>query len=232
MIKKSTREIKKELKAVNVTYNSKTKKVTRDAYDQKDYNNTLKLLKRLENKYNVDLSQYREKLIYQNREFTKAIREFNKAEIKDTFDLQFTDRQLQATIRDIQDLNPMNRSDSTEYIKKLFTTQKSNSELAEELTRKMSDEIGLSEEEINKYLYPTGEEEKSYYEKLMEYIENGYSYEISKSKTDEWYSTPHLNNIDDVIQNYVPEKEQKRVREMRKFYQRLMLTNLGGYKNL
>lgn len=231
MIKKTVRDLKRELKSTNVTLDTKTRTVKRDIYDQRDYSNTLRLLKRLETKYNIDLSQYREKLIYQNKEFRTAIRTFNKSKEKDTFDLQFTDKQLQRTIKEINQLNPARRG--VEGLKKLQATQKSQEELADELTRYMSVETGLSDVEVNKYLYPTGEEETSYYEKLMEYVETGYSYAVAKELTDDWYSeTPTINNITDVIEYYVDESEQKRVNEQFNFYQSLMLTNLKGYKNL
>lgn len=230
MIKKTMRDYKKELKATNVTLDTKKGTVTRDSYDKSDYNNTLKLLKRLEKKYDIDLSTYREKLIYQNKEFNKAIKAFNESTDKDTFDLQFVDKQLQHTIKEINQLNPSSHGEKA--LEKIKATQKTNEELANDLTTYMSDKTGLSETEINKYLYPTGEEEKSYYEKIIEYMESGYSYGLSKEKVDTWYNTPRLDNIDDVIKKYVPEEEQKRVSETRQFYQTLMLTNLKGYKNL
>lgn len=225
-----------QLKSVNVNYNKVSKTVTRDAYEKSDYNNTLRLLKRLEDKYNIDLTLYRDKLIYQNKEFNKAIKEFNKAEYKDTFDLEFTDKQLQHTIREIQELNPSTKSSlKADTIEELYATQKSNKELATDLSEYFTRITGLDTEEIDKYLYPTGEDEKSYYESLYDFLEDGLGYIDAKAMTDaEYYEHQNrkIYNIYDIIDYHVPKSEQVSARHKLKLYQSLMVTNMHAYENL
>lgn len=229
------RELKKRINKIR-NVEIENDKIIFDEISQKNYNNTLKELSRLENTYNVDLSYLRNELKKQRSELQKAINKSNKNK-NDNNSLIDVDREsgLLTQIEDtIHYLNPNRKSETykQETLDILKQTQKHNRDIAEfemDYWRKLT---GLDRDTIDKYLFPTGEEEKSWYEQYLELIENGYDDEDARVITNKMYEENNNNsskvyNMNDVIELYVPKNKQTQAREFLNKMTKIRILNMG-----
>lgn len=229
------RELKKTINKIrNVEFEND--KIVFDEISQKNYNNTLKELSRLELVYNIDLNFLRNELKKQRSELQKAINKSNKNN-NDNNSLIDIDRES-GLLTDIEDtihyLNPNRKSEQykQETLDILKMTQKHNQDIAdfeEEYWIKLT---GLDIDTIDRYLFPTGEEEKSWYEQYLELVDNGYDEESARIVTNKMYVENNNNsikiyNMNDVIDLYVPKNKQTRAREFLNKMTKIRILNMG-----
>lgn len=229
------RELKKRINKIR-NVEIENDKIIFDEISQKNYNNTLKELSRLENTYNVDLSYLRNELKKQRSELQKAINKSNKNS-NDNNLLIDVDREsgLLTQIEDtIHYLNPNRKSETykQETLDVLKQTQKHNRDIAEFELDYWEKLTGLDRDTIDEYLFPTGEEEKSWYEQYLELIENGYDEENARVITNKMYEESNNNstkvyNMNDVIELYVPKNKQTQAREFLNKMTKIRILNMG-----
>lgn len=229
------RELKKRINKIR-NVEIENDKIIFDEISQKNYNNTLKELSRLESNYNVDLSYLRNELKKQRSELQKAINKSNKNN-NDNNSLIDVDREsgLLTQIEDtIHYLNPSRKSETykQETLDILKQTQKHNRDIAEFELDYWQQLTGIDRDTIDKYLFPTGEEEKSWYEQYLELVEFGYDEEDARVITNEMYEEDKNNstkvyNMNDVIELYVPKNKQTQAREFLNKMTKIRILNMG-----
>lgn len=229
------RELKKRINKIR-NVEIENDKIIFDEISQKNYNNTLKELSRLESNYNVDLSYLRNELKNQRSELQKAINKSNKNN-NDNNSVIDVDREsgLLTQIEDtIHYLNPSRKSETykQETLEILKQTQKHNRDIAEFELDYWQKLTGIDRDTIDKYLFPTGEEEKSWYEQYLELVEFGYDEEDARVITNEMYEEDKNNstkvyNMNDVIELYVPKNKQTQAREFLNKMTKIRILNMG-----
>lgn len=229
------RELKKTINKIrNVEFEND--KIVFDEISQKNYNNTLKELSRLELTYNVDLNFLRNELKKQRSELQRAINKSNKNN-NDNNSLIDVARES-GLLKDIEDtihfLNPNRKSEhyKQETIDILKMTQKQNQDIADFEEEYWTKLTGLDMDTIERYLFPTGEEEKSWYEQYLELVDNGYDEESARIVTNEMYvennnNSTKIYNMNDVIDLYVPKNKQTRAREFLNKITKIRILNMG-----
>lgn len=229
------RELKKRINKIR-NVEIENDKIIFDEISQKNYNNTLKELSRLETTYNVDLNYLRNELKKQRSELQKAINKSNKNN-NDNNSLIDVDREsgLLTQIEDtIHYLNPSRKAEpyKQETLEILKQTQKHNRDIAEFELDYWQQLTGIDRDTIDKYLFPTGEEEKSWYEQYLELVEFGYDEEDARVITNEMYEEDKNNstkvyNMNDVIELYVPKNKQTQAREFLNKMTKIRILNMG-----
>lgn len=229
------RELKKRINKIR-NVEIENNKIIFDEISQKNYNNALKELSRLESTYNVDLSYLRNELKKQRSELQKAINKSNKNN-NDNNSLIDVDREsgLLTQIEDtIHYLNPSRKSETykQETLEILKQTQNHNRDIAEFELDYWQKLTGIDRDTIDKYLFPTGEEEKSWYEQYLELVEFGYDEEYARVITNEMYEEDKNNstkvyNMNDVIELYVPKNKQTQAREFLNKMTKIRILNMG-----
>lgn len=206
-----------------------------DEISQKNYNNTLKELSRIENTYNVDLNYLRNELKKQRSELQRYINRSNKNgnDNNSLIDVERESGLLNQIEDTIHYLNPNRKSEvyKQETLEILKQTQKHNQDIAEFELDYWVELTGLNRDTIDRYLFPTGEEEKSWYEQYLELVEYGYEEENARVITNKMYNENKINNHDvynmtDIIEHFVPKAKQTQAREFLNKMTKIRLLNM------
>lgn len=197
------RELKQKIKKIsNVDIHDS--KVILDDFTKKEYKNYQTRLKRLENKYNINLDLYKNKLKSEYSNLKKSIKDFNKLPAESQYldnieEFNFKFNNIKELIRDI---DPTSKSKDfvSETEKLLELTQKDNIDISDvevELTHEYTD---LSTSEIEDILYPHSNEEESYYENILKpLLDDDIEYTVAKSIADiEFNEMKNEKSFDDI----------------------------------
>lgn len=224
----NNRELKKQIKKISNVELNNNNEVIIDDYTKKEYKSYKNRLTRLENKYDIDLTKYKDKLNKEYSNLKQATKKFNKENpmYRDLDDIEEFNYKFNDIKELIRDIDPSSKSKpfkkDTEELLKL--TQKDNYDISDDEIDMVKQYTDLSEDEITEYLYPASQDEKSYYEDILKpYLDDDMSYEQAKSLADyEWSENTKSNVIDDIN-----DKLPDRIKNKLDITLKMRLINLG-----
>lgn len=224
----NNRELKKQIKKISNVELNNNNEVIIDVFTKKEYKSYKNRLNRLENKYDIDLTKYKDKLNKEYSNLKQATKKFNKENpmYRDLDDIEEFNYKFNDIKELIRDIDPSSKSNSfkkeTEDLLKL--TQKDNYDISNDEIDMVKQYTDLSEDEITKYLYPTSQDEKSYYDDILKpYLDDGMSYEQAKSLADFEWSENTKSNVSDDINDKLPD----RIKNKLDITLKMRLINLG-----
>lgn len=209
------RELKKEIKKISNVELNNNNEVIIDDLTKKEYKSYRNRLNKLEKRYDVDLTKYKDKLKKEYSNLKQAAKKFNKEnpmyrDLDDIEEFNFKFNDAKELIRDI-DVTSKSNDFKAETEELLKLTQKNNYGISDFETNMVKQYTGLTRDEIEDYLYPQSKEEKSYYEDMFKpYLDDGMSYEQAKTLADyDWNQlsdADNTKNINDKLPDEIKHK--------------------------
>lgn len=222
------RELKKEIKKISNVELNNNNEVIIDDLTKKEYKSYRNRLNKLEKRYDVDLTKYKDKLKKEYSNLKQAAKKFNKEnpmyrDLDDIEEFDFKFNDVKELIRDI-DVSSKSNDFKAETEELLKLTQKDNYGISDFETNMVKQYTGLTRDEIEDYLYPQSHDEKSYYDDMFKpYLDDGMSYEQAKTLAD--YDWNQLSDADNTknINDKLPDKIKHKLDTTLK----MRLINLG-----
>lgn len=224
----NNRELKKQIKKISNVELNNNNEVIIDDYTKKEYKSYKNRLTRLENKYDIDLTKYKDKLNKEYSNLKQATKKFNKENpmYRDLDDIEEFNYKFNDIKELIRDIDPSSKSkpfkkDAEDLLK---LSQEDNYDISDVEIDMVKQYTDLSVDEIEEYLYPSSRDEKSYYDDMLKpYLDDGMSYEQAKSLADfEWAEYTKSKVIDDIN-----DKLPDRIKNKLDITLKMRLINLG-----
>lgn len=225
----------------NVEWDKSKGQIQVDTLTKRIYRDVRNEVSRLESRYNLNLSKYRDRLYRDYNNLKNEVKNLNKEPSRiadeDFIELNYKSFKLNQIEDMIRNLNPNRKSEpfKKESLDLQKLSQLENIDIANIETDYWTSLTGLDSDDVEYYLYPDGNEEESWYERYLSLVDSGYDEEEARIITNEWYEehkprtikSRELYNMDDVIKHYVPNDEQKKAKRYLDNVTAIRLLNLG-----